>query len=407
MRRQTRALRFLGLFLAMVIAGVPGCWSRKEIDSLGFITIAGLDAYGDTGRILLTVHFAKPFAIATEQAARGAQEKPFWVVNVEGETMSSAVRELFLNAPRTPFWGHCRLILVGEELARRGIKDVVDWFDRNGRVGKRPNVAVVKGGTAAELLQGEFSLERMPVQGYTGLLESASLMLSRFRTSCLVELTRILEEEGMEPVLPAFDIVRVRSGSDDAGELVRTEITTTAKLAGFAVFRGDKLVGWLDEEESRFYHLIGGLFVEADYIDVPDPHYPGKVVSLQLTRSRGEVDPVVSGDRVSFRVRVWVRARVTGVQREFDPVKTPSDWSDLERAFEKEIEAQVAQVVSKAKSLNADIFGFGASLYRNAPQLWARLKDAWDDMFPVLAVEVEVDAALLRTGVVLRSIRER
>ena len=407
MKAATTCYRLLACVLVFLVVGaLPGCWDRKEIESLGFITMVGLDFDGERGSVVLTVHVAKPFAIGKEQAGAAAQEKPFWVTTVEAETVALAARKLSFVSPRTPSWGHCRLIVVGEDLARRGILDVIDWFDRNSVVGRRPNLLIVKGGTARDLLQGEFALERMPVQGYAGLLESVSRLLSQFGASSIIEFLRTLDQEGMDPVLPAFELVRVRDDMETPGELRRDEVKATARLTGIALFKKDKLVGWLDEEETRTYHWVRG-FVDMDYMKVPDPERPGKVISLQLVRSRGQFQPEIRQGNIFVHVKVSVQAKLAEVDREFDPLTTPREWSEVEQALAKEVGNEVICLVSKAESLNADVFGFGAALYRKSPKDWTRVRDRWDELFPEITAEVEVDATLLGPGVSLRTIRPK
>jgi len=55
-------------------------------------------------------------------------------------------------------------------------------------------------------------------------------------------------------------------------------------------------------------------------------------------------------------------------------------------------------------SLTQIIFGFGAEISRKYPKEWTDLKDTWDDEFPKLNVEIDVETSLRRSGLTRRSI---
>ncbi|NLB72603.1 MAG: hypothetical protein GX795_01040, partial [Firmicutes bacterium] len=57
----------IALILSMVsvVVSTAGCWSRKEIEDIGFVLSVGVDHAAKEGEIMITVHIAKPFAIST------------------------------------------------------------------------------------------------------------------------------------------------------------------------------------------------------------------------------------------------------------------------------------------------------------------------------------------------------
>ncbi|GJM70963.1 hypothetical protein HMSSN036_31790 [Paenibacillus macerans] len=48
---------------------------------------------------------------------------------------------------RLVFRGHRRIIVIGEPLARKGLKDVLDTYTRDPNLKLRTDVFIVKGGT--------------------------------------------------------------------------------------------------------------------------------------------------------------------------------------------------------------------------------------------------------------------
>ncbi|MBC7083644.1 MAG: Ger(x)C family spore germination protein [Firmicutes bacterium] len=404
-----RALRAAALLLiAAIVATAAGCWNRREIETVGFILAAGVDEAREEGKIQLTVLIAKPFAIGGGMETHGsAEERPFWVVSSTGYTVFEAVQNLFSQSPRRPFWAHCRFIVIGEAFARKGIRDVLDWFDRDGEFRRRVWIVAAKGAKASDLLQTEFELERMPPEGAMRLLQAARTELSTVGEDMLNDFLQKLEGEGIDPIATRAEIIPRPQEFDIRGELKREKIGGSLRLTGAAVFRNDRLVGWLNKPETRGFNWITGR-VRSGIIVIEKPGEEGKFIGLEILRAKGSFKPEVEDSKVTVTVKVEAEANVGDVQGFIDLLRSPELWASMERRMATVIANEVLAAVAKAQELGSDIFGFGAELNRRDPKKWAdQFRDRWDEEFRDIDVQVEVKARLRRSGLVIRSTRIR
>ena len=90
------------LLIVWVAVSSAGCWSRKEIEDIGFVLSIGVDHAAEPGEIMITVHIAKPFAISTgvagavdEKPSASKQHRPYCVRGME-ESPQSPRRPLYL-----------------------------------------------------------------------------------------------------------------------------------------------------------------------------------------------------------------------------------------------------------------------------------------------------------------------
>jgi len=388
----------------MALMTTAGCWNRREIESIGFVLAAGIDEAPQQGKIQVTVQIAKPFAIGGGEAVRGAaDEKPFWTVSSTGYTVFEAVRNLLSQSPRRPFWAHNRFILIGEGLARKGIRDALDLFCRDGESRLRVWMVVVKGAKASDLLQAEFELERMPSEGGMGLLQGARQGLSTIGEGMLNDFLQRLEGEGIDPIATRAEIVPRPQEFDIRGELKRETIGGSARLTGAAVFKDDRLVGWLNKPETRGFNWVMGK-VRSGIIVIENPREEGKFIGLEILGARGGFKPEVRNGKVTVAVKIEADANVGYVQGFIDLLRMPEAWSSMERRMATVIENEVLAAVAKAQELGSDIFGFGAELNRRYPKKWAdEFRDRWDEEFRKIDVKVEVKAKLRRTGLTVKS----
>jgi len=389
---------FVIIFLITFL--LTGCWNRREIETLGFITMVGIDKAREEGKIELTVHMAKPFAMGKEGAI--PIEKPFWVVSSTGYTIFDAVRNLRAQSPREPVWVHARLVIFGEELAREGIWDVVDFLDRDNETYWLLNIMVAKGVRASEMLHAEFEIEKMPARGIFSILLRAESDLSTVVSVNHTDLLQAMESEGLEPVLTRGEIVRRKGEGSVEGELTRENIGTSVRLTGAAVFKDDRLKGYLNKLETRGFNWIKG-DTKSGIIVVEHPQREGKRVALEMLKAKGSYEVKIVEGKAHVDVKVEAQGNLGEVQEYMDMFENPELWQSMERRMATVIRNEVMASVAKAKEFESDIFGFGGYVARNDPKEWEKIKKQWDQMFLECIVNVDVRCELKRAGRVLRS----
>ncbi len=388
------------VLVAMLVMSLAlcGCWNGREIETLGFVVAVGIDSDAQDN-IMLTVHIAKPFTLqgGGEPVSR---EKPFWVVTSTGRTTFEAVRNFLRVSPRRLFWAHNTFILMGEQFARGGVMRALDYFDRDGETRRRANIIVVEAATAYELLQVEFELEPMPAEGGRGIMQSASVGLSTIVPVTLNDFLQMLASEGREPVATRAEIVHKQAEIDITGELLRDQIKASAALSGTAVFKEDKLMGWLDETETRGLNWIKNK-VKSGILVIQQPGAESRFVGLEIIRAKSRIEVEMVEGVPKMVVSVECVANLGDVQAELDPLDLQV-WTELERRMALAIGYEITAAVSKAKQLGSDVFGAGSSLRLTRPREWETLESRWDELFLQIEHEIKVSATVLRTGLAVQ-----
>ena len=70
----------------------------------------------------------------------------------------------------------------------------------------------------------------------------------------------------------------------------------------------------------------------------------------------------------------------------------------LVKIAQEEIKRKIVNSFETARRLNADIYGFGTSVYRKYPKEWKSMKDSWDEIFRDIELNVQVKAHIPVTG---------
>jgi spore germination protein KC len=295
--------------------------------------------------------------------------------------------------------------VFGEEFARGGIREAIDFFSREGEVRETNTVVVAKGVKASEVVLNEFELERMPAEGALGIMRIAVQELSTTVMVTLNDFLQMLETEGHEAIASRAELVRRPPSEDPRGELKRETISVSGRETGAAAFKGDKLVGWLDKTQTRGLQWVRGK-VRSGIIVIEQPEEENKLASIEILRADSTVTPKISKGRPSILIRVGALGNLGEVQEYFDPMESQRIWTSMERRMAEAIRHEIEAALDIAKhEFNSDIFGFGAEIRRKYPKEWMDLKDKWDEEFPKLDVEIKVETSLRRAGLTRRSMR--
>jgi len=410
--------------LVILLSISAGCWNRREIETLGFVVGSGVDTplgpthwdSPDVGgeierRLQLTVQIMKPSGMSTGE--RGTTlERPFWTVSITGRTLFECVRGLSEVSPRSLYWPHNRWLLLGEEYAKGGVARLLDFWERDQETRRRAVLGVVKDGRAWDLLQVESELERVPSESGRETLLNAFKKSSSIVWTSVNDFVVALASEGIDPIALRVETIPYAYPYEITGDVTREEVKATARLSGAAVFRSDKLVGWLDGREARGYNWVVGkvksalLVVEAPERSI-EPEPGASLIGLEIIGAKGAFKPKITDDgrSIGIAVKISAEANFADVQPYVDSYSDSELWTITERRLEEVIRNEVMAAITKAQELRADIFGFGRGVYRADPKLWKQVKDRWYEIFALMEPEIEVSAKVVRSGLKVRSVK--
>jgi spore germination protein KC len=406
-----KKLVLAGLLLAVLASSLTGCWNRRELEDIAFVTAAAIDQAVEPGKIQLTVHIAKPFALAQVGASSAVDEKSTWTEASTGYTSFDAVRNFLSKTPRRLYWAHNRVIILGEEFARGGIASYLDFYTRESERRLDVVLFVVKGQRGADMLNAQYGLETYADRGCCGILETAQEGLSTVVRTNLNKFQQMLATPGWEPTASRIELVPLTEDGLETARatnrinLKRDEITLTISNVGAAVFKDAHLVGWLDGIETRGLNWVLG-DVRSGIVVVKSPIPTAEYFGLEIISSSRKITPQVIAGRPSIKLEVHCNAGLGDAKGFVNIPVEPNLWLELRRRLAEAIRNEVQRALDKAqKEFNSDIFGFGAAFYRNLPAIWRELEADWDEHFPHLPVDIEVKARLLLPGLTQRGFR--
>ena len=119
MKKRILSLIILCLFLT-------GCWDKKELNELAITMALGVDKIDD--EYLVSAQVVVPGEVSSMKG--GAGQSPVTLFQAKGATMNDAIRNLALVSPRTGYFGHLQIVVIGESMAQEGIASILDYLSR-------------------------------------------------------------------------------------------------------------------------------------------------------------------------------------------------------------------------------------------------------------------------------------
>jgi spore germination protein KC len=360
------------LLILLCLLHLTGCWNYRGLNEMTVVVGMAIDKDPKDGKYLLTFEFVD---ISTPVKERGASGE---LIQSEGETLFDAVRDAKRKLSNKLYFGHNQIVILSKEIASsEDVVSLVDWLLRDGECRETLFVAISQGETAREVFD---------VDGTDQMLISHKLQMviredSRVTGSTLpVELYELYEKAnspGRELALPA--VHRAENGE----ELI-TEIN------GLAVFKKEKLIGFLSSEDTKYYLFAIDRF-EKGVLPFHDPESGEARGTLEVGKSKTQYDIEVEGGEV----KLVVKPKLTVFMGELMEVGVKLDVAKLDeikRAAAKELEKKISDVIRKIQTeFRSDILNFGNLIYKRNYALWTELEDTWDEKFPTLKVEVRVE----------------
>lgn len=379
-----RAVICFGLWMSILL--LTGCWDRKELNDRAIWLATGIDV-GEDGDIEFSGQITLPSKDQSQGGGGGEQKgQSFLTISAKGRNVEEALQNLQTKLSREAFFGQRRVIFLGEDIAKRGLKNELDIYNRDPQTSIRTDIIVVKGGKAKEALALSHPLEKYPA---VAALNEHRESGGRGDTAYLHFLTAA-NRDGIRPSIATMEISKMTEGNEGSPN------PKVLRLSGVSVFdRNLKMLGYLNNEENRDLLLVTGILKK---MTVNLPEEEGKY-SMNFTTINCKIKPNFDeNNRVLFVVHLEGEGELRESNSELDMMKS-KNLNLLEEKFEKEVREQVQRTIEKVqKEYGMDVFGFGEVIHRKNPVRWKSLKERWDQTFPNADISVIAKIKIKRIG---------
>lgn len=417
MKRLTALLLTLALIPAL--CGCSTVYTNyREMEQLLVLQTMGVD-HADSGGVVLSL---------ASGSASGKRTEPVRL-RMTGATIATALsRAQNYSFEESLFFSHMDAVVLGEEYAKRGTVDCVDYICQSPRLRMDMPIYIVKGGTAetallntgddsagiSELLRGV--REYYDVRGDGSVYTVSDFARDTLRHGaaliCALELTPSVQQSSAEQQsTTALDEGADTEGSADSADSTGTDSASaasvgerlTAAAAGYAVMRDMKLCAYIGLDDALGVSFLKNTVGQSDIV-VTDRH--GDNVTLEINDGGCKITPRWASDGTLSRIDIAARADATVLEADGTANFAGAEYTDhLTAQLESYISERISRILRLAGTLEADFVGLGAAIEQSSPINWAAMSAAFPSMLASLEVRVTVNGQITHTNDTRRTVK--
>lgn len=371
---------------------ITGCWSRHELNELNITLGLAIDKLN--GRYYVSAQVVVPDALV---AKKSDFHLPATTVEASGATLQEAIKRITTTTSRRIYLAHLRTVIISEELAKSGIRDILDFFSRNNQIRPDFYIVIAKDVSAQQVLSVIPRIEKVPSQRLYRTLQNSEKEWGPTTGVYLDKLILGMTNQGSEAVLTGVTVIgNDASSAGSKSNVERMEGAAAIQLRNLAVFKKDRLVGWLNEDQSKAYNYI------MNNIQKTSGHLPclnsDRLIGIDIMKSNTHVRAFVKNKRPIIHIQVNFFANVSEVQCPMN-LNQETQLKQIEGEAEKKLKEIIVDTIDEVqKKYRTDIFRFGHKFHQSVPTYWISVKDHWNRVFETLQVEVSVDGKIVNTG---------
>jgi spore germination protein KC len=375
------------MVLLLCMSFLSGCWDNKELNKVAVVMGVGLDKTKDN-QYKVTAQVIKPSSKGDGTGTGGGgSEIPTWSLSAKGKTTLDAIHNLNRISPRRLYFAHMQLMIIGEDLAKSGVSDVLTWFQRD-RDSRSGTLIIMTKGRAEDLLNHKIELGNIPAKAMSDLLRSSDLRSLAARKTTLRDFISRLVTPGVDPSVDVITPQKIRGKIE------------TYHLDGIGIYKEDKFVGYIPDHYSLATEFVFNKFRNG-VLTVKCPNKAQKkYLSYLVTDFSSKVKPAVINDQVQYNIDIFMEGNLADQSCPEDLLK-PIPKRKVEKALENHVKMMINKTFTESSAKKVDLYGIGRDVRRYYSAYWRKNAGKWDTILPTVKLNIKVNAHIRRFGLTM------
>jgi spore germination protein KC len=370
------------LCVLLVISLLSGCWNYREVEDM--VIVSGVAVDKEKEQLLVTFEVVE---IKTGNEGNIQTQ----LISSEGTTMLEAVRKAIKTVGKKLYFSHAKILVVSQEIAKDVIIPIIDWINRDAETRFTTNFLISREKTAREVFEQEVVTRNILAYELNDMLTSQR----DFAYAYEMPEYRFLQElavPGISATLPTISVRRENGQS-------------FAEISGSAVFKQDRLVGFLTGEETRTLLFIKDRIEGGVLVNTMHSGDGATNISLEILDNKTKLKPYYDGENIIIQIRTKTDVTLVEIGGQGDYIEKDA-LAALKAAFEAQFVEHINTLVAKAqREFGSDIFGFGRSVRMNLPEVWRQIESRWQEMYQNVGVSVECEINIKNSSILSEPIK--
>ncbi|OGO76616.1 MAG: hypothetical protein A2Y23_05470 [Clostridiales bacterium GWB2_37_7] len=368
-----RLLKLLALFISLTLL-LTGCWDQRVFEQIGYILSVGIEPSENDNLLITSVY----------PVIGGAEKGTVDIISKEAIIVRGARTHSRTMAPKLIEGGKVQQVLISDSLAKDGIHDLLEIFQRDVTLPAVAFVVIVEG-SPQELLKKAIEFKTKPrVSFYLYQLLENNVKLSNIPNTKVFDFDINFFAPGLDPIVP---LIKLENG--------------LIKISGSALFSEDKMTGKLGHQETNLLLGMMDQFKYADFIfsgsDFSGKNGEKQGVAVTLFKSKRKVS-INFDEEGKPIVEIKLNYIINLDEFEWDDTMEPKVQEDLEKKFGSNLTNMSNDVIKKLQEANSDPIGIGDMIRAKYYDYWNSID--WKEMYQEADIKANVEVEIENVGII-------
>ena len=382
-------------FLILLLPLLSGCYNYRELNELGITTAVSID-YKDNNFYVI----AEVINPIKQQDASSSNNSPFVNYNSSSSSLQDAFRKVVLESPRQLYAAQLEIIVLSEEVVNNHLEEVLEYFARDPEARTEIKIIVAKTEDSTKAITLQTLLTSLSSSNIINSLDLQSKVLGMSYPVTLNELLNMYIDPYLEVVLPSMILYGNYEIGDEKENITTSSPKAIVKIDGSTITKDNKILGYLDLEESKILNLINGKLKETI---IKMNYYDGYII---FEPNRIKVSRELDIKNNIIKINISGYSKTKEIQSNIN-LKDPKEVKKLNKALNMELEKKITDTFNSIREkYDTDVFGFQELYYRTNYKYFKENCTNWyEDIYPKIKLEVKANVRLYEKGSTLGGLR--
>lgn len=384
------------IILIPLIFIFTGCTDYKELNDIAIITGLAIDIEDNDYKTSVLISNSQKANESNKEGDAGTI-----VFNGTGKSISEALKNIDTKIPKQLYFGHLAVVIISEDVAKKGIDNISDYLFRNPETTKQFYLIMTKkDNKAASVLKILSPLEEFPSQNIKLNIENAN---ERTAISAAMTYNKFIEsyiKKGVEPYLPTLKIYGNIKQASSSKSLESIKPKATVALSEIALFRNSKFIGYTTDDESRGINLINGNIKEM-IVSTKCSKKNNIVTAISDIEIKKEIK--FKNGKPLYNLNIDAQGDIQEVNCDIN-LYNEFEIDLITNEVKEKINKLIKKGFERSQKYETDIFGYGNLLYKKNPKYYKKITN-WNKEFSNIKINTNIKLNLKTKGSIKQSIK--
>jgi spore germination protein KC len=380
------------IILLFTIFILTGCYDNKELNDIAILTATEINKINNN--FIINAQVVNPQAPDKSSNI----EAPFIIYTGTGKTIQEAYRQIKLSSSRYIYPEHLQIVIINENIAKEDITQILDFYLRDPSIRTEFNVLI---GKDENIISTTTPIDQISSSSILKTLETNNRFQGVTNLTTLNELTIMSLNPNTEIILPSIKIDNINDESDTTQNTDSTKVNSMYKLSGLAIFKNNKLLDYLTDNESFSYNIIKN-HINSSIITYECEK--DKYLSAEIISSKSKITTKNQKINIDINIKATINESACNLNLNHN-----NNLKLLENNLSTYLENNISNDINTIRNkYNSDVFGFLDEIYKHDYKTYLKVKDNWyNETYKTIPININTKINIISKGNIMEGNNEK